>query len=350
MKSILPVAVFLCTALFASQSLQASWGASCGPVGSAAAFSFAPSPPMSIAPPVSVAVAPSYEWKQYNPVDPELMYLWDAAASKQVGVWKFTDHTYHQLLADPKTVPDPFSGPVHPPIPPPLDAVVVAPQPDAPKLCICSKCGAVCRCSVQDQCQLPPLVGASVDKDGVINYGLNREKLESNVEKYQLNGAPVTAKQAVTAIITADDPKLPDDTKRPSATAIGTPEQCAKVHDDLVKAGLIDSVVWQDYRPDDVMVAKFGFVTKGAPSVYLQAIDGKVLYREDVYDPTRFITAVRKADPLYDPTKDPNGSSPLTAPFNIQPIIDYVKTVPPVVWIVGAGAGLFMLYRRNKKA
>jgi hypothetical protein len=106
-------------------------------------------------------------------------------------------------------------------------------------------------------------------------------------------------------------------------TIIGSDDERKAVTDDLNKHPLLSplasNLLVRDYRPDHWHVARAGFVTAGHPSIYLQATDGKVLHRTAVYEgPEKLAEAIRKADPHYDPSKDPDlnkikpgGSSPV---------------------------------------
>jgi hypothetical protein len=89
----------------------------------------------------------------------------------------------------------------------------------------------------------------------------------------------------------------------PRVTVIGTPEQAAPV----LGALAAKSVKAVAYTPDAWQVRGLGFL----PGVYLQAADGTVLFRADgSQDPDALAEAIRRANPNYDPSKDPAPAAP----------------------------------------
>jgi hypothetical protein len=134
---------------------------------------------------------------------------------------------------------------------------------------------------------------------------------------------------------------LTDDSRRVRLTAIGPKEARHQVLDDWQHhpafAPFREQVLIQAYAPDDPMVSRFGFVTSGKPTIYLQAADGKVQHRQDDYRGPEQLAeavaqAVRKADPSYDRAKDPD----LTKPISLG-------TVPPELLVPAGLAGVLGL-------
>ena len=115
-------------------------------------------------------------------------------------------------------------------------------------------------------------------------------------------------------------PTLPDDKDHWRLTVIGSDEQRRQVVEDLAKhADLAEwrsKLVTNAYPPDHWAVKGVGFVTTGTPSIYLQLPSGKVLHRQTNYEggAEALATAIRKADPNYDPAKDPDKRKPAPAP------------------------------------
>ncbi|HYR03018.1 MAG TPA: hypothetical protein VES58_06705, partial [Syntrophobacteria bacterium] len=103
-------------------------------------------------------------------------------------------------------------------------------------------------------------------------------------------------------------------------TVIGPKENRREVIDDLSSnselKSLSGSFQVQEYDPGSWAVdPSLGFDVKGKPTILLQRPDGKVLYRRTDYKegPNGIIQAIRKADPNYDPKKDPGpGGGPHT--------------------------------------
>jgi len=149
--------------------------------------------------------------------------------------------------------------------------------------------------------------------------GCLRERLAA-VERYTLSGREVSKDEAIKAITGKN---LEDDTKKKRLTIIGTPDEVKMVLEDLKKPifdGVRDSVLVQDYQPSDWAVAEAGFFVMGSPTIYLQAANGKVEHRQDVYyGPAALVSLIRKPDPNYDPKKDPDLA---TSPMPKFPEID----------------------------
>src|SRR4029079_2216874 len=127
-------------------------------------------------------------------------------------------------------------------------------------------------------------------------------------------------------------------------TVIGDPASTAAVTKDLASAPALapwkDRLVVQSYTPSHWAVAKAGFYTAGTPTVYVQAPSGKVLHRQDDYadGAEGLAQALRRADPNYDPAKDPDLRK--AARFDLS-------RIPLPVWFLAALAAVFLL-RRNR--
>jgi hypothetical protein len=131
-----------------------------------------------------------------------------------------------------------------------------------------------------------------------MTHGVQMERLNGH-EHYTLNGRQ------------GSDVQIPDDAKRNRLIIIGSDQEQMRVSEDLSKhpilAPLARDIVVHNYRPDHWHVARAGYETGGHPSVYLVSADGKVLSRSTSYaGPEKLAEAIRKADPKYDPSKDPD--------------------------------------------
>src|SRR5581483_11679383 len=103
--------------------------------------------------------------------------------------------------------------------------------------------------------------------------------------------------------------KIVDDSRKCRITVIGPGALRQKVLDDLAKApGLSTWAIMRGYDPGHWAMTGAGFVTKGSPTIYCQAPDGRVLHRQDDYDggAEALLQALRKAKESYDPKKDPD--------------------------------------------
>ena len=120
-------------------------------------------------------------------------------------------------------------------------------------------------------------------------------------------------------------------------TVIGTDSERQRVVRDLNTHpsfdGIRSSLMIQDYRPDEWPVDKsLGFVVNGNPTILVQTAKGpsdtnggRVIFRADDYSigPDGLAEAIRKADPSYDPSKDPSPTNkkrlgPLACPLGFN--------------------------------
>lgn len=154
----------------------------------------------------------------------------------------------------------------------------------------------------------------------VPNYGLDEKRVRQESEPhYRLNGMPVSREQAWNTLV--ETSALADDSAKNRITVLGgTLNDRARVLGDLLTAP--ELAPWrtclvrsygQGERSDDWQATRYGFVTSGTPTIYLQAADGKVLYRQDDYagGAPRLAEGLRKHDPNYQPDKDPGRPRPV---------------------------------------
>lgn len=156
-----------------------------------------------------------------------------------------------------------------------------------------------------------------------LNYGLDVSRL-SHTPAYSAHGAE--ANEFVQEIVRRT-PMVEAKDSAYHVTVIGTPDERAKVVNDIKthKAfdGLRDRLLVQDYAPGEWAVdPKLGFKTDGRPSIYVQTSanrgdprGGRVVYRTRDYSlgPEGLASAIRKADPHYNPDIDP-GINPFSIP------------------------------------
>jgi hypothetical protein len=160
--------------------------------------------------------------------------------------------------------------------------------------------------------------------------------------------------------------KLPaSDEGRPCLTVIGTAAERSRVLADLKNAPALAAwqgkVRVQDYDPKDWQV-KEGFVGSGKPTIYCQASTGKVLHRQDDYGDgaAGLATALRKADPNYDPARDPDLRKPVKPVDPVKPDpkqpdpvtpsapLDLAK-VPWWGWLLAVLGGMILVKNNNPK-
>lgn len=218
-----------------------------------------------------------YEWRSFAD-DKDQLALWRDGV--QIGNYRIRTAVYYPRLG-----PERWGDPCAPPYPPP--------------------CG--------------------IEADGTLNYGLEVERVRPGAGKHQLNGRDVSRQEILEAI---GGPAVRDDRDQLYVTVIGAEVHRRQVLDDLDRAPAL--APWKgrlkvhDYEPAHWAVQDAGFRTDGRPTIYVQAPDGKVLHRQDEYrGPEALAEVLRKADPLYQPAKDPDLNRDLAG-------------VPLVIWLGGA--------------
>jgi len=184
----------------------------------------------------------------------------------------------------------------------------------------------------------------------VPNFGLDEKKVQQESEPhYRLNGAPVSREQAWNTLV--ETSALADDSAKQRLSVIGgTPAQRQQVLQDMRLAPELapwkERLLVRDYGigecAHDWQVTRYGFVTTGAPTIYLQAADGKVLYRQDDYGggAPRLAEGLRKHDPNYKPDLDPGRPKPLVP----QALPQELWGAPLWAWGVGAAMTLLLVF------
>lgn len=186
------------------------------------------------------------------------------------------------------------------------------------------------------------------------NFGVDASKfpkLQPGESIYTVNGKRVNAQQAYRLVEAGGT--LTDDSAKLRLTVVGTKEECDKVEGDLKTSPLLtpfkDKMLVQCYRPTDWAVAGVNLPTDGKPRIILQGPpdkDGKapVLHSQPDYDgPDGLAKALRKADPSYDPKKDPDLRHP-----PLLPGLPDLAEVPPIVWLVAA-VGVLAALKKGAK-
>ena len=183
------------------------------------------------------------------------------------------------------------------------------------------KCGGLCKC---DPCDC---VDCKCSNDRPL-FGVDSTKLcKDGICRHYLNGKQIPRHEALAAL------QLSDDSAKPFVTFIG------EGRESLVNAFIATPESTKcrvNSYPVDSWYVKPGFVTQGKPTVYIQNSKGEVLYRSDNPTLETIIAETRKADPLYDPSKDPNGGTSL----------DVKKYLPYLPYVV-LGIVTMLLFTRK---
>ena len=179
-------------------------------------------------------------------------------------------------------------------------------------------------------------------KDTIQDFGVSRDKipeLASGETFYTLNGTRVDASTAFRLVEKGGT--LIDDSTKQRLTIIGSQDEVNKVLQDLKSnaklSALSASMVVGVYGADHWAINGVGLPHDGHPTIIIQSAPdtsgrGKVLHVQRDYQggAEDLATAIRRADPNYDPSKDPDlrkkkantpeVPQPLTGDSCIQPI------------------------------
>lgn len=129
--------------------------------------------------------------------------------------------------------------------------------------------------------------------------------------RYRRNGHTISKQEAINAL-----EELPNDrAKRRLIVISENPAEREQVLADMKShpsvATLRDNFVVKGYAPDHWHIAKYGFYSKGRPTIQITEPSGKSLWRQDDYKggPELLAVALRRLQPSYDPAKDPGPNS-----------------------------------------
>jgi hypothetical protein len=219
-----------------------------------------------------------------------------------------------------------------------------------PAACPCKRGGKPC----SGGCDC--LVAAPPPRAKWQTSGVDKDKIDGE-PRILRRGREISRAQAMSLV---EGKELPDDAAKQRLTVIGPEADRRKVLDDLERAPELapfkGKLAVQSYDPANWAVERSGFVTGGKPTIYVQAPSGKVLHRQDDYEggAPALAEAIRKADPSYDPAKDPDLRKPAPAPDPDQtnPLKRALgkwpspAEVPWYAWVL-AGAGVLLLLKRK---
>lgn len=278
-----------------------------------------------------------YSWQKFETKNGVEWALWkcDGQSCRQIGAFRERDSLY--LPFDGKAYGSPDCIPEFVDLPPEIKAKYKPPQTPEPPV------------------KEPPARKAPVPCE-VQNYGIDLEALKNyKGPAYSINGRKASRYDALAKL-----GSFTDDADRPFLTIIGPKDDCDRVRADIDNLPVLKQVRdnWrvQSYPADDMaraVIADDGFKTGGHPTIYLQSPDGTVLHRQDNYQSAEQLAqAARRADPKYDPNKDPDLSkTPSIGGVDLAPFIDWLKKLPGVVYaaVLGLG-GLFVLPNRKPAA
>jgi len=281
-------------------SVKAGWGSgACGPVGPFAPATLSAQSPYAQSSPARSA---TYQWVPLQGSDKQIALYCNGV---QLGNWVYAESAYYRLEAG-KWLAD--KSPI----------------------------GA------------PPGAEARTDKkieEVAQNFGVDRSRCGRG-GAYKLNGQDVDRNRIIQAI----EGSIIDDSGFYQVTVIGPIGKKDQVVSDFQTnpslAQWKDRVVVRSFTPDQWQVKDVGFVTNGNPTIYFQKADGTVLHRQDDYEggAAALAEALRKADPNYKPEKDKDKRKDDDV---VTSLLDKLKELPAIVWVLLIGGGLFWYSRRS---
>lgn len=138
------------------------------------------------------------------------------------------------------------------------------------------------------------------------NFGLDVAKLDpGNSPQYRLGNSPISRERAFQEI--GADQSLPNYASKRRIVVIGSEAERKQARQVIEAMNPGDGYLIEDFAPNDWQVARGGFVVSGRPTVYCLEPDGKVLFRQDDLSGLKLnMESVRKPDPNYDPSRDPD--------------------------------------------
>jgi len=275
---------------------------------------------------------------------PACLYRWERLGESEWCLWRgaaqvgnYKDGAYRV-----RTAPGQWAEDASPaPCPLPAEAAAAARKKcGCSKGCDCKKgkCGCDAKKRCNPKCPCPIQDGATVEGDGSLNFGLDKQKIQESEEgPHVLNGKTVSREELLEAI---GKPQLPNDAGWLCLTAIGSAAETAPVLADFASSPALatwrDKIKLKAFEPGHWAMQP-GFVTTGHPGIYLEAPDGKVLYRWDDYPGAEALAEVlRVKDPNYDPSRDPGPNRPAPA--------DGADGVFGLVAVAAGGLGCFGIF------
>jgi hypothetical protein len=175
-----------------------------------------------------------------------------------------------------------------------------------PKQCVCNP--GQCEC---DHCPKECVARRQVAQTTSLHdwqiHGVDQTKLARR-ECFRINGVEVSKEKGIAAI---SAPSIPDDSKLQRVVVLGSTSARRQVLDDWSKSPELalfkDKAILQAYTADNWAVKDVGYTQTADPTVYVVDAGGQVLHRQEGYTgPAQLAQALRRADPAYDPKKDPD--------------------------------------------
>jgi hypothetical protein len=323
MRPVLWVSVMLGLLSFATHPVQGSWGSGGCQTGIGQLGTVVPQAPAQI----------HYHWVRYSdPGDQDIALYYGPT---QVGWWSYNKQVYTPL--SPLTGSAGLCCPC--PFPVPSWATRTIPE---PKTCPCGcPCKAgTCTCGKTGPCQAGCVCGAAAS---VPPTGVQSDKITHG--QTSISGRPATTAEAIAAI----GANIPQDQTLPHTTVIGPEAKRKLLLTDLAEFN--GKTCLHEYAPDEWPV-QCGFKYGGDVTVYVQSPDGKVVHRQDDAKGAKEAVrlALRKADPNYDPAKDPDLRSPLIPnPFSPPGPVEIAWAwvqANPLLALAGVAVAYLLLRRK----
>lgn len=299
---------------FAGPRRVGGWGGTCGPGGCGAGGGY---PTPQVVGPAVQAASPKDEWKADD--NEAALYrngVQIGSWSYAKGYWQDYDARLDQWGAK-RLIP-----PAQPPVRAQIKVTQLMPAAEDPP---------------QED---PNQVGS--DLNDRANFGVQWDKINPHQATY--NGRKIGSERAAELV----SKQIPDDSKKLYVVVIGTNDeqkevltQLASVEPTIRDRCLTWTVTADHWSLKDNSTGKPAFKTDGHPVIYVEAPDGKVLWRQD--DAKEFPTALRKVVKDYDAAKDPGPGKP--APSKPGDPANPISPTLPWFLALGGAAAYFALRR-----
>lgn len=179
-------------------------------------------------------------------------------------------------------------------------------------------------------------------KESDHNFGVDWSKIREGTN-YKINGRNSTRQEVIETLQNG----VPCDATKLRLTIFGSDDVRKRILKELSEyqnGTFLAEYRVQDYDPQNPVIKHLGFKTEVNPTIYFQLPSGEVLHRQEGYDGiTNLVQAVRRADPNYNPDKDPdlrklNSISLKDLELQIQKLL---SEIPLYVWILVAALLFF---------
>lgn len=208
-----------------------------------------------------------------------------------------------------------------------------------------------------------PSAPQNPEKSKEFFFGVDNSKIKEKAIK--VNGSTISDNQAIHLIrsharhIDASDKSIPDDINSLRVLILGqTPADTKIIADDIksnedikkLTEGWVIKVYDKTNPTYKSIVEDVGYTCPNKQALYVVTPNGKVIHHQFVYegpqDLRKVFSGIRKKDDKFDPNNSPNLLNEDLFSKLKDLVLNYVKSVPPIIWLVGIIV-LFVIYKKK---